>query len=205
MKTEQIYCDMDGTIVSYHDRFYIIYSIACCKVGMKPLSRSEWFECRRQGIPTYTKEEHDKISPIFEELFESPDYLCFDRLISGMDNVINILQKKYKIHIVSFRSKKYNLLNQLEEYGIKNVNTIIQGFSSGTVVDEKANMIQKVIPNPSGFIIGDTQYEVTAGQRLGLKTIAVTWGDKDRETLQKYNPDFIVDSSSEILEIINSN
>lgn len=205
MRTEQIFIDMDGTIVSYHNRFYIIYSIACCKVGIKPLGRIEWLKCRRDGTPTYTTEEHKLLDPIFAELFESKEYLCFDRLITGMDIVVNTLQEKYDIYIVSFRNNKHNLLNQLEGYGIINVNAINQGFSSETVVDEKANMIQKVIQNPSGWIIGDTPFEVTAGKRLGLKTIAVTWGDKSKEYLKKYNPDFIVDSSEEILEIINSN
>jgi phosphoglycolate phosphatase len=202
MRTEQIYIDMDGTIVQYHDRFYIVYSIACCRVGMKPLGREKWLECRRLGIPTYTSEEHKRLDPIFEELFESPEYLCFDRLMHGMDNVVKILQYKYDVHIVSFRAKDQNLKDQLGGYGITNINTIIKGFSPNTVVDEKANMIQRVISNPKGWIIGDTPYEVTAGQRLGLKTIAVTWGDKNRESLEKYNPDYIVDSPSEILDII---
>ena len=203
MKLDQIYIDMDGTIVDYHNRFYIIYSIACCKVGMKPLSREKWLECRRNGTPTYTQEEHKLLDPIFEELFESPDYLCFDNLIHGMDSVIHTLQKNYDIHIVSFRAKDKNLRDQLAGYGITNFGTIIQGFSSGIVVDEKASMIKRVILNPKGWIIGDTNFEITAGQKLGLKTIAVTWGDKQRDTLEKYNPDFIVDKPKEILSIIN--
>src|SRR3989304_6635069 len=142
MRTEQIFIDMDGTIVDYHDRFYIIYSIACCQNGMKPLSRKEWLNCRRNDIPTYSKKEHERISPIFEKLFESPEYLCFDRLIHGMNDVVNILQQKYKINIVSFRANEINLLNQLKEYNINNVRPIIQGFSPSTIVEEKANMIK---------------------------------------------------------------
>ena len=203
MKTEeQIYIDMDGTIVSYCDRFYIIYCIACCKVGIKPMNRVEWLKCRRNDTQIYPKKLQSKIISIFNKLFESPDYLCFDRPINGIKDVILELQKKYKINIVSFRSEDQNLKNQLEEYGFKNFTTIIQGFSFNTVIDEKADMIKRVIPNPKGWIIGDTPYEVMAGKKLGLKTIACTWGDKDRDILQKYNPDFIVDHPSEILQII---
>ncbi len=198
-----IFIDCDGTIVDYHDRFFIIYNIACCKVGMKPMGRMEWLDCRKNGIPTYTLEEHKKLDPIFAELFESPEYLCFDRLIHNMDNVIKTLQNKYKIYIVSFRANEQNLINQLNEYGIVDFKPIIQGFSPGTIIDEKANMIRRVVKNPRGFIIGDTPYEVTAGKKLGLKTIAVTWGDKDRQALEKYSPDFIVDNPEEILKIIH--
>ncbi len=198
----QIFIDMDGTIVSYHDRFFLIYNIACCKTGIKPLSRADWLKCRLDGTPAYSKEEHAKIQPIFDEIFETPEYLCFDRLIHGMENVIIKLQEKYPVHIVSFRTQNENLKNQLKEFGIINVNTIIRGFSPETIIDEKADMIQEVVPNPSGWIIGDTPYEITAGQRLGLKTIACTWGDKSKSTLESYKPDFIVDSPKEILDII---
>lgn len=203
MSKEYVFIDCDGTIVSYHDRFYLIYSLACCQIGIKPMGRIDWLECRRTGTPTYSKEDEKKIFPIFDEMFESPEYLCFDRLIVGMDNVVNTLQKKYDTHIVSYRAKDKNLRDQLAGYGIKNINTITKGFSHDTPPDEKAAMIRRVIPNPSGWIIGDSPHEIIAGQRLGLKTIAVTWGDKDRKTIQRYNPNFIVDSSKEILDIIN--
>ena len=205
MRKEQIYLDMDGTIIDYHDRFYLVYSIACCRNGVKPLNREKWIHCRKNEISIHTPEIHAKLSPTFEELFESPEYLCFDRLIHGMDNIIKTLRKEYDVHIVSFRAKDRNLKDQLKGYGIRDINTIIQGFSPGLVVDEKANMIKRVIPNPSGFIIGDTPFEIESGKKLGLKTIACTWGDKSREILEKHNPDFIIDNPSEILKIINDN
>ena len=64
-------------------------------------------------------------------------------------------------------------------------------------------MLKNIINNPKGFIIGDTHHEVLAGKELGLTTISVTFGDQSKEFLSKYNPDFIVDSPKEILEIIN--
>lgn len=64
-------------------------------------------------------------------------------------------------------------------------------------------MKRNIVPEPSGWVIGDTPYEIIAGKKLGLKTIAVTWGDKNREVLQIYNPDFIVDEPKEILKIVN--
>ena len=202
MRTEQIYLDMDGTIVNYHDRFYIVYSIACCRIGIKPLSRIDWLKCRKNGTPAYPAEVNQKIQDIFDELFESPEYLCFDKLIRGMKEVVIDLRNKYKTYIVSYRAYDKNLKDQLNEYGIYNINTIIQGFHHNLPTDEKANMICKAVINPSGWIIGDTQYEIISGQKLGLKTIACSWGDKSRDSLAKYNPDFIVDYPAEILDII---
>lgn len=200
--TEYIFCDMDGTIVYYHDRFYTIYRDAYLEIGEIPLSKEEWLKMRRSGTKCYPKGIHEKISPIFEKKFEDFEYLKQDKIVPGMDKVVNTLQKKYPIKIVSFRSNNENLKKQLSLLGIHNVETIIQGYSAGTPCDEKTRMIQRVIPNPSGYIIGDTSYEIIAGKNLGLKTISVTYGDQSREYLETFKPDYIVDNPEQILEIV---
>jgi len=200
--SEIIFFDFDGTIVSYHDRFYRIYKEAYQKIGETPLSKEEWLKMRQSGDIIYAPGIRERIEPHFAKAFESSEYLKYDKIIPGMLNVVHTLQEKYPVKIVSFRSNDVTLKEQLKYLGINNVETIIQGFSPGIVVDEKANMIRKVIPNPSGFIIGDTFYEIIAGKVLGLTTIAVTYGDQSRETLEKYNPDFIVSDPKEILQII---
>lgn len=199
---QQIYFDMDGTIVNYHDRFYKIYSESFIEIGEIPLSKKEWIIMRRDGIHHYPPGIHEKIDPYFAQHFESSQNLKHDTIVDGMLNVIHTLQKTYPLKIVSFRSNNINLIKQLNGLGIYNVETIIQGFAPGTIVEEKANMIKNVISNPKGWIVGDTQYEIISGQKLGLKTIAVTYGDRTKEFLEKYNPDFIIDKPEEILDII---
>lgn len=51
-------------------------------------------------------------------------------------------------------------------------------------------------------IIGDTTIDVETGKNLGLKTIAVTWGVHDRDTLLKSKPDRIVDSAEELKSLL---
>jgi len=199
----QVFLDFDGTVVSFHDRFYKIYRDAYLSIGEVPLSKKEWKEARKYGELKYPIGVREKINPFFEKYFECSEYLLkYDKIFPGMKNVIKCLQNKYPIKIVSFRANNETLKEQLKYLGINNVETIIQGFSPGIPADEKANMIQRVIPNPKGWIIGDCHYEILAGQKLGLKTIAVTWGDQSAETLQRHNPDFIIDSPREILKII---
>jgi phosphoglycolate phosphatase len=204
MKKEQIiFLDFDGTIVDYHNRFYKIYRDAYIEIGEVPLSKKEWLKMRRNGGVHYPPGIHEKIEPHFARTFESSEYLKYDTLIPGMLDVVHTLQEKYPVKIVSFRGNNETLLEQLDYLGIHNVETIIQGFRPGIAIDEKANMIRKVISDPKGFIIGDTSYEILAGKVLGLTTIACTWGDQSSSTLRKHKPDFVVDKPEEILEIIN--
>jgi phosphoglycolate phosphatase len=202
--TETIFIDMDGTIVDYHTRFYKIYKEAYLQIGEIPLSKEKWLEMRKSGDIIYAPGIRDKIEPHFAKSFESSKYLKYDTIIPGILNVIHTLQEKYPIKIVSFRANDITLKEQLNYFGIYNVETIIQGFSPGTTTNEKSNMIRKVILNPSGWIIGDTFYEVIAGKSLGLTTIACDWGDQSKKTLKKYNPDYLISTPKEILEIVNS-
>ena len=203
MKDEYIFMDMDGTIVNYHDRFYKVYSEAYIGIGKIPLSKENWINIRKDGTHSIPEEIRNKIDPYFEKNFEHRDYLKYDTPIPGMLNVVRSLQKEYPIKIISFRSNNVTLLEQLERIGIYDIETIIQGYAPGKILGEKANMIQKVIPNPQGWIIGDTEHEVIAGKKLGLKTIAVTYGDRSSEFLRKHDPDFLIDNPKEILKIID--
>jgi hypothetical protein len=110
---------------------------------------------RKAGIH-HSPDVHEKINPYFEKYFECSEYLKFDKIIPGMDNVIHSLREKYPVKIVSFRSNDITLKEQLSNLGINDIETIIQGYTTKILSDEKARMIQKVVQNPSGWIIGDT-------------------------------------------------
>jgi phosphoglycolate phosphatase len=202
MKEEQIFLDMDGTIVSYHERFYKVYRNAYIIIGEIPLTKDKWLEARRSGDIKYPPGIREKLDPYFRNMFESKEYLKYDKIYPGIKDVILNLKEKYPIKIVSFRGNDINLREQLSNFGICGLETIIQEYCSGTPCDEKARMIQRIVQDPKGWIIGDTHYEIIAGKKLGLKTIAVTYGDQSEEFLRTYSPDYIVDSPSEILEII---
>ena len=54
------------------------------------------------------------------------------------------------------------------------------------------------------LFIGDSIYDVITGKNAGMKTLAVTWGNQDRETLESENPDFIADTAEEIINYIKT-
>lgn len=50
--------------------------------------------------------------------------------------------------------------------------------------------------------IGDSWYDIQAGKRAGVTTIAVTWGMASREQLAACHPDFIIDVWAELQEAL---
>ncbi len=53
----------------------------------------------------------------------------------------------------------------------------------------------------SSYLIGDTETDILAGKELGYVTIAVQNGIRDRNSLEKVNPDYMIDSLANISRI----
>lgn len=56
------------------------------------------------------------------------------------------------------------------------------------------------VSKDEAVIIGDSNYDIEAGKAAGIKTIAVTYGYRDREVLKE--ADFIIENFGEILRIL---
>ena len=50
--------------------------------------------------------------------------------------------------------------------------------------------------------IGDSDVDIETARNSGIPCIAVTWGFRDKEVLEKLNPEYIIDKPSQITEII---
>ena len=50
--------------------------------------------------------------------------------------------------------------------------------------------------------IGDSNHEIEAGKKAGIKTIAVTWGFCTEDKLKGLNPDYLVHNIKELEEIL---
>lgn len=54
------------------------------------------------------------------------------------------------------------------------------------------------------YFVGDEVRDIEAGKKVGIKTIAVSWGYNTRDALGKEHPDYLVDSPAELEKIILS-
>ena len=50
--------------------------------------------------------------------------------------------------------------------------------------------------------VGDSEVDVATAKNAGIPCIIVTWGFRDREELESLNPDYIIDTPEQILEIL---
>ena len=57
---------------------------------------------------------------------------------------------------------------------------------------------QGVLPENTYFI-GDSEVDVLTGKNAGMKTVAVSWGFRDRSVLEAADPDVIIDTREQLL------
>ncbi len=53
------------------------------------------------------------------------------------------------------------------------------------------------------LMIGDNYHDIEGGQNAGVKTAGVAWSIKGRDFLAQYNPDYMLESMTDLLDILN--
>lgn len=110
----------------------------------------------------------------------------------------------YKKAVVSNKREGFSK-SILDRLGLLNFMDIV--FGSDSVPEKKPspvpifNLLEKFgVSQKETVIIGDSNYDIAAGKAAGIRTIAVTYGFRKRETLE--DADFIIDSFDELLDIL---
>ena len=180
--------DYDGVIVDSFSNVHEAYLIICKELGKQCPSSIETFrkiygfnfkECYQNlGI---VPDEYEKAQKIFkrEILTKNP------RLFPGIKKVIQELNKKYNLVLVSANYKQ-EVLQKLGKFGLAEFFTSIMARENVTEEDHVSksriimNFIKKHKLKPGEIIsIGDRDIDYVVGQKAGLKNIILVeygWG-----------------------------
>jgi phosphoglycolate phosphatase-like HAD superfamily hydrolase len=85
--------------------------------------------------------------------------------------------------------------------------TGFETLSCGASLFGKASRIRGVleqlaVSHESAFYVGDEPRDIVAARKVGVRTVAVTWGYGAREALAAQEPDILVDTPDELLTSI---
>jgi phosphoglycolate phosphatase len=126
------------------------------------------------------------------------------KMIQGIDKTIIELKKNDTNLFIASSNSPSNIKKYLKIHHLRDNFTRIYG-NVGLL--SKAKVISKIISTNNlnaedTYYIGDEVRDIKAAQKAGVKVIAVSYGFNGKKILSKHNPDFLVDSSQEILKII---
>ncbi|GAE34007.1 hydrolase [Halalkalibacter akibai JCM 9157] len=117
--------------------------------------------------------------------------------------MLNTLEREgYQTAIISSNSKEV-IKQVLRRHRIRTISQIL----SSSAIFGKDQLIRKFLKEhrlkPSEVVyVGDEQRDIVACKSAGIKVIWVSWGYDAKELIQSQNPDFLVDSPGEILDIV---
>jgi len=123
-------------------------------------------------------------------------------LFENIKELIEHLSENYTTNIISLNSTE-NIRYVIDKH---NIGTIENVFSTrGKVTKKKIlkkYMKQFNIKKHEMLYVGDELGDIEACKKHDIQVVAVTWGFDTRETLSSGNPDYIVDSPSDIAKIV---
>jgi phosphoglycolate phosphatase len=199
--------DFDGTLADSITVILQMYNEHAPDHGLKTISAEEWQQVRRMKFADMIKFAGVKAHQVPTILNVGRKMLkeraAHIKLFPGMVDVVKALHARgHKLYVLSTNSE--DLIHALmKRNGIDGFVTIMKTSK----LFGKANAIKRLmkIDNLTAaemWVIGDEIRDIIAGQRVGAKTLAVTWGFHPEEVLSETIPDAIATTPEDIITMI---
>jgi HAD superfamily hydrolase (TIGR01509 family) len=212
--------DMDGTLIDSIDIYFEIVEIALKRLELPQVSRTKILDAAETGdfnwdlvLPDEVKNKKDEIIAAAWEIINEVAPQMFEEnleLIRGADNILqNISSSIPKIGLVTSTQRQYLKIKMrpLKSAGVEKLFDII--ITSDDVPNRKPDpdplieCAKRLDVNPNKCVyVGDTRTDMQAGKAAGMRTVGVLTGFDEYEILEKENPDAIIDSVQNLLEVI---
>jgi phosphoglycolate phosphatase len=187
--------DFDGTIC---DSFNLNLKIANEYLTRFKKKLIDSKEFREKGIEEIIKDyKLNKLQIliyIYRGRRELAKHISELETFEGMPEVIKKLSGTNRLGILSSNSKK-NIEIFLKNNNLDKYFDFIQSNSN---LFGKAETLKKLKPD---FYIGDEVRDIEAAKKVGIKSIAVSWGFAGKNLLKKYKPDYLISDPKALLSM----
>jgi phosphoglycolate phosphatase len=204
-----LFFDLDGPLLDVSARYAALHRDLLRQVGQKGMAADRYWDRKRARVPEeeilrelgvleiatdYLRERLDRI--------ESPDYLVLDRPWPWTHEILGQLARRYPLVLVTARANHLLLLEQLDRLElIAFFHEVLSEPARRGVDKQKARLIKDYLARQErpadGWMVGDTEADIGAGQIVGLHTAAVRSGIRNGKLLQQAGPDHLLNDIRE--------
>lgn len=190
--------DFDGVLV---DTLFIVYSIN--KDADTTLTIEQFKNSFESSYKVLKEDGSSSYHPRFNELYKNQTR---DLVIPEVfKNTIKKLSEFFYLVIVS--STDSSLIETIlkRENVFLYFNKILGSNINANKMTKIKNLLDEYNLNSDNAVfITDTSGDIKEGLKCNVRSIAVTWGFHDRETLEKANPIVIIDDPRDLLDVIKN-
>lgn len=217
--------DFDGPIVDVSERYYRVYQ-TCLKEIRRPeqgvylLSKLEFWRLKRARVPEVEigklsgldVEQAEAFSRLRLQTVHALPYLVHDQVIPGALEALETAQKAGVDIVLMTMRRCIELQDIFEKYNLtrffpKNRRYCLSDTRFKTSdIEEKFLLMSKALaelpPATEIWMVGDTEADIVAAKGHGVKVMGVLSGIRDRQHLERYSPNLIVNHLQEAVNII---
>lgn len=210
-----IFFDLDGPILDVSERYFRVHRDIVEQLGGERIDKRKYWHLKRdrQSLSALldwteiTKSEETYRAQWLHKI-ELMKYLQYDTVIHGSKEQLKSLRQRHTLILVTLRQHRDHLDIQLKRFLIRSLFTSV--LSASPTAADGWETKQRLIAE-SGFftrdalVVGDTEVDIRAGRELGLMTVAVQNGIRNRERLAEEHPDFIIEDINALPQILKGN
>ena len=213
MQIKLIIFDLDGTLVDTSGDITNALNYALKPYGLRDLTVEDTIKMVGEGITRLIEKllENERIQMRDTVIKRFLDYYSehlvdFSTLYPHVRETLEKLND-YKKAVIS-NKREYLSTRLLDKLDLLKYFDLVVG--SDTTSERKPSAIPviyvftKLGVNPDeSIIVGDSNYDIEAGKKAGLKTVAVTYGYRERQYL--IDADYIIDSMKDLFTLLDTN
>ncbi|MEO1373957.1 MAG: HAD family hydrolase [Cyanobacteria bacterium J06635_10] len=217
--------DFDGPISDVSERYYQVYLLCLEKnrrqdQQIRVLSKEEFWQLKRARTPEkeigiisgLESTQSEDFAQLRKLTVHTQPYFEYDTLLPG---AIEALQKVQQARIdlvvmtmrrvreLEYALQKFNLYQFFPEnrrYCLSNDYVKTRDIEDKPLLMARAS--KELPPAEDTWMVGDTEADIAAAKKHGVKSIAVESGIRDRAQLEAYHPDFFVKNITEAVDFI---
>jgi len=209
-----IFLDFDGVLLDVSERYFRVHRALIEPSPGGRLDRSAYWNLKRARRQIRHILEADGAGEVDEATYrkrwvdtiEAQEFLGVDVLLPGTRERLAALAQKHPLILVTLRQQPAHLAMQLDALNLRPFfEAVLVGSPlSGEGSTVKAGLLRESGRlRPGALIVGDTEVDIRAGKAVGIKTVAVLSGIRDREALEAEAPDAIVDDLHSLEEVLS--
>ncbi|MDP5337568.1 MAG: HAD family hydrolase [Nodularia sp. (in: cyanobacteria)] len=217
--------DFDGPIMDVSERYYRVYQFCLQQIQhpeqfVQQLDKAEFWQLKRSRVPErqialnsgLDATQAQEFTQLRRKTVHTDSYFQYDILIPGaVEALLKIQQAGIDLAVMTMRRvreldyavKKYDLGSFFPEnrcYCLEN------DYVKTTDVEDKPLLMQRALAElpeaADTWMVGDTEADIAAAKKYGIKVMAVESGIRDRTQLEIYQPDLIVQDLSTAVKLI---
>ena len=214
---EALFFDLDGPILDVSEKYYRVYSQILKESGFEPIEKEKYWNLKRSKtapseilkLSSAGSKQHE-FAISWKTLIERKDYLTFDHVWPNLREIYEKLFTNCFTVLVTLRTHADMTEWQLKQLGIFHWFDLVisePGQGSDQRWKTKVNAIHKSgvlkdLDRGKCLFVGDTETDILAGKELGMKTIGVSFGIRNRNVLSEHEPVELFDEPYELSEYL---